>query len=201
MTVAILTGDIVKSTKLSQTERETLFSALKTTADVVADWQGTSTLFTRFSGDGWQCMLTNPALALRVCLLFRSHIRQLSKTFDTRIFVGIGAVENLSDDGLGASDGRALRLSGRGLTGLRPAQYFGASENNAVFVLADEISRHWTQKQAEVFTLGLQPNAPSQEAIAEKLGVSQQAIAKRLRAGGEAALLSACVEMEQINNS
>jgi hypothetical protein len=55
----------------------------------------------------------------------------------------------------------------------------------AVVVLADEISRRWTARQARVFAAALEPDPPVQSAIAEALGISQQAVAKHLQAGGD----------------
>ncbi len=196
MRIAILTGDIVKSSKLSAAQLQQLFSTLQQAADTITEWQDSPTRFLRFSGDAWQCLLVRPELALRASLLFRAHIRARSKTFETRIFAGFGPAQPVSPDGLGATDGVAFQASGRGLKAMRPAQYLGASQHNALFALADEVSRRWSPKQAQAFTYALQPSPPSQESIANRLGVSQQAIAKRLRAGGEWALQTAIDEIE-----
>lgn len=198
--VAVLTGDIVNSTKLSPTERETLFAALKAGAEVVGTIQGESPHFDRFSGDSWQMLLTQPKLALRACLLVRAYIRKESKKFETRISVGVGPIEPLSPEGLGASDGIAFQASGRGLKQLRANQFFLINTNdNAAFVLADEISKHWSVKQAAVMLLALGFNPQSHKMIAVDLGVSQQAVSKRLHAAGLPALLAALEELENNN--
>ena len=66
----------------------------------------------------------------------------------------------------------------------------------AVFALADEISRLWTPRQAEVLIETLSPGEDLQEALAVQRGVSQQAIAKRLSGGGDWALHRAVAALE-----
>ena len=66
----------------------------------------------------------------------------------------------------------------------------------AVFALADEISRLWTPRQAEVLIETLSPGEEVQEALAAQRGISQQAIAKRLSGGGDWALQRALAAVE-----
>ncbi len=193
---AVLTGDIVKSTSFNRDERNALFTALKLGAAAVATLQGEDPLFERFSGDSWQ-MLAQPRFALRACLLLRAHIRQESKAFETRISVGVGAIEPLSREGLGASDGPAFQDSGRGLQALRGGQYFTSNaRNRAVFILADEISKRWTQAQARVLAISLMRPRPTQTAIASQVGIAQQSVLNHQSAAGEPALLAALEDIE-----
>ncbi len=193
--VAVLTGDIVNSSDLEREQRQTLFAALKSAAEVISAWNGVEpTGFERFAGDSWQLLLTTPGIALRACLMLRAYIRAENRTFETRISVGIGSVEPLSSEGLGASDGVAFRLSGRGLADLPKNRFFGlhgSAEVNAAFILADSISQDWTQKQAAALVHGLQPNRISHDAMAQILGISKQAVAKRLASAKAPALLAA----------
>ena len=194
--IGVLTGDIVKSTGLSFDERAALFAGLKSGAAAVEALQAEPPRFERFSGDSWQ-MLVQPKLALRACLLMRAYIRQESKSFETRISVGIGAVEPLSPEGLGASDGPAFQASGRGLKALKGAQYFTTNTaDQPVFVLADEISKRWTQAQARVLAYALMRPRPTQESVAGKVGISQQSVRNHLTAAGEPALLAALEDIE-----
>lgn len=200
-TVAVLTGDIVKSTKLSLPEREALFGALKAGASLISELQGEDVRFERFSGDSWQMLLVRPALALRACLLLRAYIRRESKSFETRISVGVGSIEPLSAEGLGASDGVAFQASGRELKKMLPKQYFTAnSPDKAVFILADGISQRWTVAQARVLALSLVFPRPTQETMAEYLGISRQSVGKHQIAAGEPALLSALAEIERLRS-
>ncbi len=194
--IAVLTGDIVKSTTLTRFEREALFAALKIGAKAVAALQADDPQFERFSGDSWQ-MLVQPRFALRACLLMRAHIRQESKTFETRIAVGIGAAEPLSAEGLGASDGPAFQASGRGLKALKAAQHFGINTaERSIFILADEISKRWTQAQARVLAISLLRPRPTQETVAGRVGITQQSVRNHLIAAGEPALLAVLDDIE-----
>ncbi|MCF6271817.1 MAG: hypothetical protein L3J37_01315 [Rhodobacteraceae bacterium] len=193
---AVLTGDIVKSTALSREERDALFAALKLGAEAVAALQNDDPFFERFSGDSWQ-MLVQPRFALRACLLMRAYIRQESKVFETRISVGIGAIEPLSNEGLGASDGPAFQASGRGLKALKGGQYFAINTPaRPIFILADEVSKRWTQAQARVLAISLMCPRPTQETVASKVGIAQQSVRNHLSAAGEPALLAALEDME-----
>ena len=194
--IAVLTGDIVKSSHLSRDERDALFAGLKAGAVVLEGIQDLRPQFERFSGDSWQ-MLVPPRLALRACLLMRAYIRQESKAFETRISVGVGAIEPLSPEGLGASDGPAFQASGRGLKALKGAQYFSINTpDQSIFTLADEISKAWTQAQARVVAISLMLPHPTQETVAGRVGISQQSVRNHLVAAGEPALLSVLDDLE-----
>ena len=144
-------------------------------------------------------MLVQPELALRACLLMRAFIRQESKSFETRISVGVGVIEPLSPDGLGASDGPAFQASGRGLKALKGNQYFCINTSDLpIFILADEISKKWTQAQARVLAISLMRPHPTQETVAGRVGISQQSVQNHLVAAGEPALVTV---LERIENS
>ena len=136
-------------------------------------------------------MLTEPRFALRASLLMRAFIRQESKAYETRISVGIGAVEPLSSEGLGASDGPAFQASGRGLQALKGAQYFTINTPDLpIYILADQISKNWTQAQARVLCKSLTRPHPTQDSLASYLGVSRITVRGHQIAAGEPALLA-----------
>lgn len=188
--VAVLTGDIVKSTTLSRAERDTVFAALSAGAEAVASLQEMPARFTRFSGDSWQ-MLVQPRFALRASLLMRSYIKQEDKNFETRISVGVGAIEPLSTEGLGASDGPAFQASGRGLEALGGPFYFSINtDDSPVFTLADELSKRWTTAQARVLCKALTLPVPTQDSLASYIGVSRHTVRNHLIAAGGPALIA-----------
>lgn len=198
--IAVLTGDIVKSTRLTRDEREALFTGLKAGAAAVEALQKETARFERFSGDSWQ-MLAAPRFALRACLMMRAYIRQESKAFETRISVGLGAVEPLSPEGLGASDGPAFRASGRGLQALKGTRFFTVNTADLpIYILADEISKGWTQAQARVLCKSLTRPHPTQDSLASYLGVSRMTVRGHQIAAGEPALLEV-LEMLEGNSS
>jgi hypothetical protein len=205
--LAVLTGDIIKSSRLTPDALDEAMTALAGAAEAMSSWEGgRPARFSRFRGDGWQCLAASPAMALRAALFLRAHLRAGDRDTDSRISVGIGP-GTLPETGLAAARGPAFEISGRGLDHMARAQQFaigwsapppGAAMVSAVFALADEISRLWTPRQAEVLVEALAPGVESQEALAARHGISQQAIAKRLSGGGEWALRRALAALEGV---
>jgi hypothetical protein len=200
--VAVLTGDIVGSSKLGANKLDNLVESLGTAAERLADWPGNagSHGFARSRGDTWQLVLTAPELALRACLFLRAAIKSVDRHFDTRIGVGIGGVDYFDPNDVGASDGEAFRLSGMRLDDRTGHARFrigveGMDQSeelfSALFALCDRISQEWTAAQAEVSYFLFEPqNADlSQEQIGDLLSpaVTQQQVGKAfLQAGGPA---------------
>ena len=203
---AVLTGDIVRSSRLAPDALDAVIGALARGAAAMSDWEGAEPArFTRFRGDGWQCLAPAQPLALRAALFLRAHLRALDRDADTRISVGIGPAAIPPDGNLSAASGAAFEISGRGLDRMARVQQLavawaepppGAALVGAVFALSDEISRLWTPLQAEVLIEVLSPGDESQESLAAQHGVSQQAIAKRLSGGGDWALRRALAALE-----
>jgi hypothetical protein len=202
--LAVLTGDIVRSSALPPGSLDAAMQALAAAADAAAAWRGTPSLFTRFRGDGWQCLAPEPALALRAALFLRAAIRRLGRDFDTRISVGFGSGD-VPAAGLAAADGTAFRAAGNGLDMMARQVRLRATWSEpppaaahlaAIYTLCDAISRRWTPAQATVLADMLVPEAPTQAAIAAKAGVSQQMVAKHLGASGEWAVQDALAAVE-----
>lgn len=211
--VVVFTGDLVGSSKLSSAELTEALQALDAASGRVGHvWsliRGVAPTwdprFSSFRGDGWQCLVPEPAFALRSALILRAHLAALGRPFDTRISIGIGTGE-LPEHGLGAATGPAFELSGRGLDDMRHAQRFlvawqrppaDAPFLRAIFALADEISRKWTPAQAKVFARLLADHPrPSQERLATALGITQQTVAEHLAGGGDWALKDALSALE-----
>lgn len=199
--LTVLTGDIVKSSRLEAARLNEVISALQTAADQARSWDGAGAAahFTRFRGDGWQC-LAGPH-TLRTALFLRASVRVLGRGFDTRISLGIGpgTVEgrDLSD-----SSGPAFELSGHGLDTMPRGARWAISgpsvtrQIEAVFTLCEELSRGWTPPQAAVLREVLPPGSGTQAEIGLHLGISQQMVAKHLAASGFRALDLAITVME-----
>ena len=203
--LCVLTGDIVASSKLSPRGLDAALDVLREGCAVAAGWSGNRAGFTRFRGDGWQSLGPEPEFALRAALFLRARLGAAELGSDTRISVAIGpgVVPDAGD--LASASGPVFEMSGRNLDGMGRGRRLalgrvgpaaaGAAEE-AVVALCDEISGRWTARQAAVFALALQPGAGSQTEHAAKLGVSQQMIAKHLKAGGERALRAALAAFE-----
>jgi hypothetical protein len=209
--LAVLTGDLVKSSRLSEAALDAAMEALRVGAATLGEWRGEAPgQFSRFRGDGWQCVAPSPVLALRACLYLRACLRQLGREFETRISVGIGPGSLSSDaperwNALAAASGAAFELSGRGLDDMNRARLLvidwseppaDATLIDAIFALSDEISRLWTPRQAQFLVETLSPGDTPQERLAERRGITQQTVAAHLRAGGEWALRTALTSVE-----
>ena len=199
--LAVLTGDIVASSHLSPADLDDVLAAVAACAQTAASWTGTRARFGRYRGDGWQCLGPSPALSLRAALFIRAGLRARRRDLDTRISIGIGTGA-VPDAGVAAASGSAFERSGAGLDGMGRAARFSVASSGepglqgAVLSLADEISRRWTARQAEVFVHALPPDAPTQSVMGKRLGISQQMVAKHLRAGGDWALREAMAALE-----
>jgi hypothetical protein len=204
--LAVLTGDIIRSSKLAPEALDAAMEAIARGAAAMSGWEGAAdAAFVRFRGDGWQCLAPAPVMALRAALFLRAHLRAIDRETDTRVSVGIGPGTLPASGDLAAAGGPAFEVSGRGLDKMPRAQQLAidwsrppaaAPVIGAVFALADEISRLWTPHQAEVLIETLSPGDEIQEALAAQRGVTQQAIAKRLRGGGDWALQRAMAALE-----
>lgn len=120
---AVLTGDLVKSTRLSPADSTGAMEILKTAAatfaalhpDAVAGRMDT------FRHDSWQLLLEQPALAFRAAIFLRAALKLQSDAdtkYDTRVSIGIGVVEWISKRRVSDSRGPAFTRSGKGLDAL-----------------------------------------------------------------------------------
>ena len=121
-TFAVLTGDIIKSSKLTGEQRQKTLTGIGQLAGEIAsiyqDVQVTGPEI--FRGDSWQLLISRSPYALRFACFIRAGLRSRGLA-DTRIGVGIGGVDMLGDR-LGHSDGVAFRLSGRALDELKKSE-------------------------------------------------------------------------------
>ena len=77
--IAVLTGDIIRSSDLSAEELSRVLAVIKKAAGKIAEWQNEDTLFTRFSGDGWKLVLANTMFVLRATMYLRAYLRREGK--------------------------------------------------------------------------------------------------------------------------
>ncbi len=227
--ILVFTGDLVGSSKLSADDLTRAMNALEEASyDVMRAHSHFHTRFTRFEGDkargspafspdweprfskfrgdGWQCVFADPAFALRDTLILRATLSSLGKAFDTRISIGIGSGWIAGTENLNAASGRAFELSGQGLDEIGQSRRFAVAWEDppeeapliqAIFALADEISRNWTPGQAKVFAhLLVEIPRPRQERLAAALGITQQSVATHLSGGGDWALREALRALE-----
>lgn len=204
---AVLTGDLVGSSQADPHLVSLAFEALVSADDEVRSWFGAapSSALQRHRGDGWQAFVPLSVYALRAACVYSAAVAAVDKRMATRISVGIGRIAELSDDGLGASSGRAFELSGRGLEQMGKSSRLSARADEtvlhrgwieAVFDLADVIVSGWTPRQAVVAQYLLVRNAPSQAELGDRLGISQQAVQDHFSRAHGMALSAACDRLE-----
>ncbi|MBN2554318.1 MAG: hypothetical protein JXA97_00140 [Anaerolineales bacterium] len=200
---AVLTGDVVGSTRIRGEERLELLEIMRETAILLREQFPLDVPLPLeiFRGDSWQVLVQNPENALKVGLFFRACIRMGMKDrqMDTRFSIGLGAIDLLPEDQVSSGDGEAFWLSGHGLERmprnrrmviLLSANYADCQSDGAdsILFLMDTLASRWTCKQAEAVVGALA--GKTQERIAQTWAenpITQQAVAQHLdRAGWNA---------------
>ncbi len=192
---AVITGDVVGSSKMKAEERKKLLNVLKSSFARLDEILGDEFIyfpFEIFRGDSFQGVLSKPELALKTAILIRAGIRNGIKTrvkdaVDARIAIGIGTIDFLPTEKGGEGDGEAYRNSGLLLDDKKKShqRIFIKTpwenindELTTEFFLLDAIVSRWTNQQVEIvfeYFKGL-----TQEEMAEKFNISQPAVRKRL---------------------
>lgn len=194
---AIITGDIVASSRLSSNKRKMLHNVMVDSSKVLQDEfkDAVPMGVDIFRGDSWQIILSKPAKALRLALFYRAMLRAKmeSHRFDTRMAIALGRVDFIPGNRVSEGYGEAYRLSGKALESMPKASnmsfVFPGMELekvlNVVIQLIDSISSRWSDRQALAIAGALR--GWKQEKIAEKWWkkkVSQQAVAQHLSRAG-----------------
>jgi hypothetical protein len=201
---AVLTGDIIGSSRLSAAELDRTRSLVLKGAQQFHSKSRRMVLGAPefFRGDAWQLLLREPGQALRVALYIRALL-SASAGVETRISIGIGPVDAINRSRTSLSTGEAFTLSGHALdeitgyfdlTGALPdraavlAQWFPA-----MLHLCSGLIRDWTRRQAEIVSLALLSDSQTHERIARSLRppVSKQTVSESLAGANWRSLLEA----------
>lgn len=183
---AVITGDIVNSTKLTAVKEKKLLRVLQ---QVLAPHQ-----FEFYRGDSLQVYLKSAGAALQSALLCRTAAIGISQnqetaSSDVRISIGIGQVKTPVKS-LGTAKGEAFVLSGRAFDTLinndsRLSIITGNSlANEGLQVIADytdAILKGMTGKQAAVIFELLK--GQTQQTVATKLKKSKSTISQHVSSG------------------
>jgi hypothetical protein len=199
---AILTGDLVRSSRYSASERSQVLQHLDRTLSGLQLFyaRGTPTgggvQFYLFRGDSFQVYLPFPEKGLEAALFVRTRLlsAELENRLDARISVGIGRISYFAER-IELMDGEAFRLSGSGIERLErthrhllvltPWENVNA-ELNVECALTDGLMERWTAKQAAAVFYRI--TEENQARAAEMLGITQPAISQQLRAAGFSAV-------------
>ena len=200
--VAILTGDVVDSTKLLPTKRGELARLLRETLGNVSG----NGVYDIYRGDSFQVQIPDPVQSLRTSIQIRCKLRQAfvqekKPVIDARISIGIGSVTYQASR-VSESDGEAYQLSGRTLDAMKESRLqikTGDEAFNgwidAICLLLDVIISGWTAQQSEVIYELL--NGERQQDIAKRIGITQASVNDRLRTAHWHALEATVVFFEE----
>jgi hypothetical protein len=204
---AVLTGDIVRSTDLSTKELRAVQTHLEKCSrdlDKVRDGLLRGSI-DFYRGDGWQLLLTAPALALRAALLLRAELIAFKKV-DTRISIGVGAVRGVVGRRMSQSTGEAFQRSGQALedTKRRDRLTISLPEGDredqmwlsVILCLCDALVQRWTSRQAQAVSGALRSLTQAEIATRCEPRVTQQSVAKALRAADWYAIEAALERFE-----
>jgi len=205
---AVITGDIVDSSKLPKAQRQALpaFIAKASRETCKAFPKLVPLAADVFRGDGWQLLVTDIVQSLRVGLFFRACLRtaaERGRGLDTRMAIGLGRVDFVRER-VSQGDGDAYRLSGRELEAMPRRQYLRlvlpvekkVEALTVIVRLIDVLARGWTGKQALAIRGALR--GWTQEKIAKEWpeAISQQAVTKHLDGAQWSALEEALTYVE-----
>jgi hypothetical protein len=195
---AVITGDIVGSSKLTIKQRVQFLEILKTSFTNIEKIfpRIISSPFEIHRGDSFQGVLSGPENALSVSIIIRVNLRESFKTqrrrkaLDARIAIGIGSIDFLPNGRGTEGDGEAFRLSGPILDEMkgdrrliiRTSQESIHEELDTECALLDALITKWSIEQVQAIlckTRGL-----TQEETAKELRISQPAVLLRLKGAG-----------------
>jgi hypothetical protein len=191
---AVLTGDVVGSTKLDARVRRNLPAALKLASAAARSVFKKAIPLNAdiFRGDSWQLVVADMRLSLRVALFVRAYLLGHLPDglgFDTRIAIGIGTITFLPKERVSQGDGSAFRKSGEVFESMPKARRMALSIEGretpagvgAVVTLIDALMTRWTGKQALAVIGALQGKKQGEIGASWRPPVKQQVIARHLQ--------------------
>lgn len=205
---AVLTGDLVRSSKLPPADLKKIMQRLRDGAVKFSKTFPHSVYgkLDVYSGDGWQLLIPDCKHSLRAALFLRAVVKSYEKSqVDTRIAVAWGTVDEsrLNPERVSESTGEAFTESGRALKGMKKHRRLVWQPGNplahvvllnSAVSLLDELATHWTSRQAETLALALLDQ--SQEEIAAALGKRQPTVHQALQRTGWRGIVDFLHEIE-----
>ena len=182
---AVISGDLIGS-RSSPGATGRAMETLRRAADRLGSATGHELRFTRFRGDGWQVHLPDPGAGLLAMVYLRAALQAGDPGLATRIALGIGAPEHGGTNDLSDASGGAFVASGTALDTLPRTRTLAVAGTGvgpgeeAIVALLDPLTAGWTPEQAEAVALALLPPGTTQDKIARGLGITRQAVQRRL---------------------
>jgi hypothetical protein len=203
MPKAVISGDIIASTSLTNTGRMHVYEKLSSLVRTLGDKYG---MYGRIiKGDYIECIPDRADLSLRLALVIKCYVKSLSADMDEsddadprrkffrmhgiRLAIGFGEISRFEPDE-GIIDGEAIYLSGRRLNEeftynkeriiIKNTLFFVSSDNELnkefepLFALVDVLISKATPRQCEVLYMKLMDL--NEEAIAARLHIAQPVV-------------------------
>ncbi|WP_191858979.1 transcriptional regulator [Hanstruepera ponticola] len=180
--ISVITGDIINSTKYDDPNiwLIPLKRALQTISSKSTSWEV-------FRGDSFQIEVTNVYKSLISAIYIKASVKMI-KGLDVRIAIGIGT-KTYSGDTITESNGSAFQNSGSVLENLKHTKtnlkIKGTvsidDELNLYLKLIGILMDHWSVNSAEIVKLHLENENKIQKEIAKLIGISQDAVSKRMK--------------------
>jgi hypothetical protein len=165
---AVLTGDLIGSSRFRIQQREEVLSNLKDSFQEISP-DFIASPFVIFRGDSFQGVLARPGEALKAALIIRASLLSKYKgkrtRLDARIAIGIGTIDYLPPDQAGEGDGEAFRNSGPELDKMKKGEQNLIlrtpwaeinEELRTECALLDVLIQRLTKEQAEAIVYQLQ---------------------------------------------
>ncbi len=201
MRIAVLTGDIVGSSKIDSNMKSALADVLEGDFSEGLLWglRDDPELMARevYRGDSFQIAIRRPELSLFTAMIVMLGLRvngsRVGIRIDSRVGIGIGEVEYQDvNRPLGLWSGEAFELSGKSLLDIslvsrnriRLRTTWGGDLDvgiNAAMGLLDFAIARWTDKECQALLAAFQFG--QQKRIGEHLGISQSSVSQRLHGG------------------
>ncbi len=207
--IAVLTGDVVDSSRLGRDQRRNLPQLLQRAAKELqrALPKAVPYKLAVFRGDSWQLVVTDPTQCFRAALLFRASVLAASPAgtrLDTRVAIAVDRIDFVPTKNISAGDGPAYRASGEALdkldVGVRLSLVGPGDQawRDVTVRLVDAIIQEWTAKQARAVAGRLQGWTQAQIAEHWPERIAQQTVARHIARSHWAAVEPA---IAQIKNS
>ncbi len=200
MIKAVISGDIVSSTSLTNADRDLVERNLKR---LLVELKNSFNIYGRvIKGDYLECVVLEPSNALRIALIIKGFVKSihiestssdkkvnLFKTHGIRLAIGYGELSRF-DPEKGIIDGEAIYLSGRTINEtttynkkrivIKNTLFFISNnqelnnEFEPILALIDVLMWKATSRQCEVLYLKLMKN--SEIAISKRLRIAQSVV-------------------------
>lgn len=188
--IAVISGDIINSTKLNTEQFDLLLQRLKELQELISS-ENTLNAHSIERGDEFQTVVHDIENALRYTIIYRVGIKALGKNYDSRISFALASKADLRES-VSESMGDAFFLSGRGLKTLKSERLFFSADNNELterfnllIKYLDKQLTELTSRQCEVLLPMLKDNnGMSLTELADTLNIASATASKSLKASG-----------------